>query len=117
MLTPEQQQRFQEAIKRLGGDSDLLITMAMLVSEDAPQMLNNLELQLHDGQLQEASATGHSLKGLLSTFETGSPVKELQPVIDATRAENRERARELWLGCKSSIETLIASISELAVSG
>ncbi|WP_372721758.1 hypothetical protein [Novipirellula sp.] len=117
MLTPEQKLRFQEAIDRVGGDCDLLVTMATLVSEDAPQLVNDLELQFENNQLQDAAATGHSLKGLLSTFETGSPVKELQTVIDAARAGNRDRGNALWLACKPAIAALTASITELAVSG
>ncbi|GAA5509615.1 hypothetical protein [Novipirellula caenicola] len=116
MLTPEQKKRFQEAIDRVGGDCELLVTMAALVSEDAPQLVNDLEHHFENDQLQDAAATGHSLKGLLSTFETGTPVKELQMVIDAARAGNRERGNALWLACKPAIESLTTSITALTVS-
>ncbi|TWU22331.1 hypothetical protein Pla52o_33870 [Novipirellula galeiformis] len=116
MLTIEQTQRFQEAIKRIGGDRNLLVTLASLVSDDAARLQIELDRQLLENRFLEAVATGHALQGMLSTFEVGSPVIELRNVISVLRSGDGDRAKVLWSDCKLAIDSFIHEVNALANS-
>lgn len=78
-------ERFPEALRRLSGDRSLLREMATIVLEDVDPILE----QIRDGLEQQdgpgVARAAHQLRGMLSTFETGPPVADLQTVIDSAR--------------------------------
>ncbi|MGB7327315.1 MAG: Hpt domain-containing protein [Rubripirellula sp.] len=87
-----------------------------MVVEDAPTLLAQLNADIHAEKTSDAAATGHSLKGLLSTFETGQPVSELQPLIDAARRGNTAEVAALLREIKPSLEKLIDEIRSITGS-
>ena len=113
VVTNEQKQRFADALDRVAGDTELLIAIASLVSEDAPQVFENLKSQLAADELDEVAATGHQLKGMLSTFETEGPVLCLQELIHAARRGDGAETKELLHRCEMEINTLIHEIRQL----
>ena len=66
------------------------------------------------GELAEAAKVGHALKGLLSTFETGEPVSELQPLIDAARAGDEASVTSVHASVRPQLNTLVTEIGALA---
>jgi polyhydroxyalkanoate synthesis regulator phasin len=84
-VNEQQKVRFADALERMSGDCDLLAAMASMVAEDAPDVVNDLRKQVATGEMQQAAATAHKLKGMLSTFETDGPVLELEELILAAR--------------------------------
>jgi hypothetical protein len=114
-LKPAQRDQFSEALQRVAGDEELLISLAEIASEDAPPLLDSLSKQVEDGEAKLAAQTGHALKGLLSTYETGSPVEELQAVIDLARANDVPSCQQLFRSIVPSLQRLLRQINQLAV--
>lgn len=116
VVTEQQKRRFAGALKRLAGDCELLIAMAAMVNDDAPQVWKLFRQELEAGALSKAADAGHKLKGMLSTFETESPVLELQECILAARAGNLDDAKSTLRACESAIDQLLAEIDQLSDS-
>ncbi|TWU25121.1 Hpt domain protein [Novipirellula galeiformis] len=87
--------------------------LAQIVAEDAPPMLAKLETQLNENQLDAAAKSAHALKGLLSTFETGTPVEELQQLIDEARLGQGRTATAMLNKLRPSLDTLVSQVKEL----
>jgi hypothetical protein len=113
VVSLEQKQRFSDALNRVAGDMDLLVAIASLVAEDAPDVFTKLRAQLAEGDLPEAAATGHQLKGMLSTFETDGPVIVLQELIYAARNGDQSEAESALKRCETEILQLIDEIKSL----
>ena len=114
VVTDEQKARFATAIDRVAGDIDLLVAIAAIVTEDVPAVLAKFKKQLASGKLSEVSVTGHQLKGMLSTFETGGPVILLQEVILSARQGNQQDAEDSFDRCAVGISSLIEEIKQLS---
>ncbi len=114
MITTQQKQRFSGALDRVAGDTELLISIAALVAEDAPEVLVALKSNLVAGNLQEVAAAGHQLKGMLSTFETDGPTIQLQQVIHTAREGDLKEAKAVFSRCEGEIGQLMKEIALLA---
>ncbi|MCC9658345.1 hypothetical protein [Rhodopirellula halodulae] len=115
-MTEDQRQRFAEALQRVAGDEEMLVMLANIAAEDGPPMLKQVQSSVENGNLTEAARTGHALKGLLSTFESGAPVNELQPFIDAARNEDTDTAKVAHRSVSPKLEQLMVEIQALAAS-
>lgn len=74
------------ALRRMGGDIELLSSMVDYFVEDSPALLAELRQLVEDGNTAEAARAAHSLKGLSSNFEA----------VEATQA-----GLEIESGCMS----------------
>lgn len=74
------------ALRRMGGDIELLSSMVDYFLEDSPALLAELQQLVEDGNTAEATRAAHSLKGLCSNFEA----------VEATQA-----GLEVESGCMS----------------
>lgn len=108
-----QKKRFAEALQRVAGDEDMLAMLATIATEDAPVMIETLDTEVQEQSLPNAAKTAHSLKGLLSTFETGEPVSELQPLIDAARRSDANEVTQLHSDMRAKLDVLMTEIKEL----
>ena len=113
-MTESQRQRFSAALGRVAGDEEELEMLAKIAAEDAPGLLSQLEDHIQQCELAEAAKVGHALKGLLSTFETGEPVSELQPLIDAARAGDDASVASVHASVRPQLFTLVTEIGALA---
>ncbi len=116
VVTPEQRERFAPALNRVAGDVELLVSIAALVSEDAPEVFTSLQSQLSKRALSEVAALGHQLKGMLSTFETDGPVIILQELIHSARAGDQAEAERVLRRCNKELGDLIDEIKRLGDS-
>jgi hypothetical protein len=112
-MTEQQRERFAEALKRLGGDEETLTMMASIASEDAPVLIERWGNQLQREELHEYAKTGHSLKGLLSTFETGEPISKIQPLIDDARRNELLAVQSAHALVLPELSRFLGEISEL----
>ncbi|WP_372725070.1 Hpt domain-containing protein [Novipirellula sp.] len=112
-LSEAERTQFSDALERVGGDEEMFIELAEIVSEDAPGMLAELESQLQSDQLGEVAQTAHALKGLLSTFQTGPPVAQLQPFIDEARRGHTESATMMFRDLMPSLKYLVGQVQQL----
>ncbi len=88
--------------------------LASMAFEDAPPMIQQLDEFAAGRQASEYARTAHALKGLLSTFDTGEPVNELQPIIDAARSGDTGAVGEMQNALKPKLECFLAEIREIA---
>lgn len=112
-MNTQQKARFAEALARLCDDADLLCSMASLVSADADGVLDELREHLRRGDVAESARSAHKLKGMLSTFETGSPITELQELIDTARRGDGAACRRQFASLEGKVETLLTEIGQL----
>jgi two-component system, sensor histidine kinase and response regulator len=56
------------ALRRVGGDRELLVRIMDFISEDSPQFLERMESALQTGEYAEVERAAHSLKGLVSNL-------------------------------------------------
>ncbi|WP_236621290.1 hypothetical protein [Rhodopirellula sallentina] len=112
-LSSQQRERFANALERVGDDEDILIVLAEMATEDAPELMKKLEGEIANGFLEAAAKTGHALKGLLSTFETGEPVEGLQSLIDSARQDDEKEVVHQFATLKPQLHQLVESVSEL----
>ncbi|MCA9008192.1 MAG: response regulator, partial [Planctomycetaceae bacterium] len=57
------------ALRRMGGDIELLASMVDYFTMDSPKLLADLQRMIENGDSVEAARAAHSLKGLCSNFE------------------------------------------------
>lgn len=115
-MTEQQIERFSEALERLSGDQDLLIAMAEIYVADAPEVLETLARQVEEEDTKVAATTAHKLKGMCSTFETGSPMTELEELVQSAKHGRTEAARATFKICRPQIESLLAEVTALTQS-
>ena len=112
-MNQEQKERFADALARVSGDAEILATLASIASEDAPELLHRLDKSIEVGDWSGYASTAHSLKGLLSTFETQEPVSRIQPLIDAARQAEGEAVIARHAMLRTKLQVLIAEIESL----
>ena len=56
------------ALKRVGGDRELLVRIIDFVAEDSPEFIRRMKTALQSGQYAEVERAAHSLKGLVSNL-------------------------------------------------
>ncbi|QDS88630.1 Hpt domain protein [Rosistilla ulvae] len=113
-MNDEQTSWFAGALNRLSGDVELLISMAEIVSEDAPEIVAELEAQLEAGAVDPIVSAAHKLKGMCSTFETGPPVSQLEDLLHAARREQVDEARAIYSRCAPNLQALLIRVKELS---
>jgi hypothetical protein len=116
-MNEAQRKRFAAALQRVAGDEDMLVMLANIAAEDGPPMLKQVHESVKTGDWNEAARTGHALKGLLSTFEAGPPVDQLQPFIDAARSSDAAAAQQTHASVEPKLQQLLVEIETLAHGG
>ncbi len=112
-MDEQQQHRFAAALTRLAGDQNLLSMMAKMATEDAPILLSRMDEALAKPDMESFAQTAHALKGLLSTFETDSPVTDLQDAIDAARKSDVDATKKLDSQLRPRLQTLLSEVESL----
>ncbi len=113
-MTETQKQRFSDALARMAGDEEMLEVLAKIAVEDAPNLLALLSDHVKQGDCLEVARVGHALKGLLSTFETGEPVSDLQFMIDAARQGDVKSVRQIQADVEPKLGILMNEIEEVS---
>jgi HPt (histidine-containing phosphotransfer) domain-containing protein len=78
------------ALKRVGGDRELLVRIIDFVVEDSPQFVTRMETALESGEYSEVERAAHSLKGLVSNLHCKA-VQDKALEVEAL-AHNGDRA-------------------------
>lgn len=84
------------ALRRMGGDVELLSSMVDYFVEDSPALLQELQQLLEDGNSAEASRVAHSLKGLCSNFEASEATQVVAAAEAACMAGKLNEAMQLF---------------------
>lgn len=106
--------RFQAAVDRLDGSTELLREMAAITTEDIPHVLAACRSAIDAGQCTLAASHLHKLKGMLSTFESGAVTLEIQELVDLARTGQVAELRVRFTQYRGEINQLIQEIAQLA---
>lgn len=112
-ITPDQEERFAEAITRLGGDQEMLAVIASMAIEDLPPLIAETEAHLAAARWPDAATTAHAIKGTLGTFEAGSTVSKLQALIESAKAGNGQQVLDYWASTQPGLRNLLEEIGQL----
>jgi two-component system sensor histidine kinase/response regulator len=91
------------ALRRVGGDRELLARIIDFVAEDSPEFVRRMETALQSGEYAEVERAAHSLKGLVSNLHCRA-VQDKALEIEGLAHHLRDRA---------SIAAEIAALNEL----
>jgi two-component system, sensor histidine kinase and response regulator len=78
------------ALKRVGGDRELLARIIDFVVEDSPQFLRRMEMALNADQYAEVERAAHSLKGLVSNLDCVAVQNKALEIEGLARVRNRD---------------------------
>ncbi|MCM2374302.1 Hpt domain-containing protein [Aporhodopirellula aestuarii] len=104
------EREFPEALKRCGGDLELLASTAVMIGEDVPIELKRLTKAIQNGDAHQAGASAHALKGMLATFEEGAAVNGLRNVESAAFGGDLAVAQTSLDGIRADILSLTERI-------
>jgi len=90
------------ALKRVGGDRELLGRIIDFVAEDSPEFIRRMQTALKSGEYAEVERAAHSLKGLVSNLHCRAVQDK------ALEIEGLAHVRD-----KASIAAAIATLSDL----
>lgn len=103
------------ALRRLGGDAELLREMAAIVVQDAPGLLAQAVAGLDSDERETAARAAHSLKGLASNFSNPAAGAAEAAEIELRRGDRDRAARALRL-LQALLERLIEELQRTALS-
>ncbi len=83
------------ALRRMGGDTDLLSSMVDYFLEDSPALLLTLKERIDASDVAEASRVAHSLKGLCANFEAEAATRVGASIEAACTSEKLDEAAAL----------------------
>lgn len=108
----------QAALKRLGGNLELLKDMFRFFVEDAPPLLETLDASLAKGDFEEAYQAVHSLKGLASNFDAHVVTGLAKQLEECLRKKDLDGARPLASKIRQGVtDSLAAGKAELNYPG
>ncbi len=96
------------SLQRLGNDRQLLKDMANFYVEDVPTLISELRSALETGDIELATRSAHSLKGLSANFEARFAVEAALAVETAARAGDLAQAS----GGRENLEHEIGRVVE-----
>lgn len=100
-------------LERLEGNSELLIELVQLFSEEAPQLIEAMRKSLRQGDMQGLARSAHSMKGAAGNFMAHAAVSTaLQLENDAKRGDT-ESARTALAALEVIVEHLLTELANL----
>jgi HPt (histidine-containing phosphotransfer) domain-containing protein len=103
------------ALKRLGGDRNILVELAKMFAEDSPGLLDAIDQDIQQARYSDAGRAAHSLRGLAANFSAARlmlRLRELEAALAqgdgegsltltvAVREENRQLRDALNAYCQ-----------------
>ena len=78
------------ALKRLGGDRNILIELAKMFAEDAPGLLDAIKQGIQQARYSDAGRAAHSLRGLAANFSAARLMFRLRELEAVLAQDERE---------------------------
>ena len=83
------------ALKRLGGDRNILIELAKMFGEDAPGLIASIEMGIDEARFNDVGRTAHNLRGLAANFGAARLIARLKQLEGAAAQANRDESLAL----------------------
>jgi two-component system, sensor histidine kinase and response regulator len=78
------------ALRRLGGDRELVAKLIEFIAEDLPPLIEQIETSLRAGRYSEIERAAHSIKGLVSNVYCEAILEQALKIEQSARACDRE---------------------------
>jgi CheY-like chemotaxis protein/nitrogen-specific signal transduction histidine kinase len=98
------------AMKRLGGDANLLREIIQLFFEDSPELLTRVRESAASGKAREAERAAHSLRGLTSNFDAKRAASAAADVEARAKAGRLKEIPELLPRLEGELQSLRAEL-------
>ena len=103
----------EAVLRRLGGDHDLLQDLVRLFHEDAPRLLDKLELAITTQDDEAAARSAHSLKGLVANFGAQTAVALASEAEALARQKNWSPLHLQMTALRASVAALLNALRSL----
>jgi HPt (histidine-containing phosphotransfer) domain-containing protein len=88
----EQVLDLESSLKRLGGDSDILIELAKMFAEDSPGLIESIVAGIDAARWKDVSRAAHNLRGLAANFGAARLISRLKQLEVSAAQGNRDRS-------------------------
>jgi len=78
------------ALKRLGGDRNILIELAKMFAEDSPALLDAIVQEIQQARYSDAGRSAHNLRGLAANFSAARLMFRLRELENVLAQGERE---------------------------
>lgn len=100
-------------LERLEGNSELLIELVQLFSEEAPQLIEAMRKSLQQGDMQGLARSAHSMKGAASNFLAHRTAGAALQLEDDAKRGDRESARTALAALEVIVERMLTELANL----
>jgi HPt (histidine-containing phosphotransfer) domain-containing protein len=97
----------------LDGNSELLIELVRLFSEEAPQLIEAMRKSLQQGDMQGLARSAHSMRGAASNFSAHGTVSMALQLEDDAKRGDTESARNALAALEVIVERLLTELENL----
>lgn len=103
-----------EALRRLGGDEDLLRELCQIYLEESPKLLEKLREAIAHADPQAVMRAAHSLKGELGYLGADGPLQAARELEDMGHGRDLSRAQETFVFLEGELATLHQVMKDFA---
>ncbi len=100
------------ALKRLGGDQQLMADLINFFFEDFPSLLEELRGAILRHDWNRVQRAAHSFKGLAANFDAGPAVQVMQALEQQSANQNPEQMSQLLADAEVEVARLTAALAE-----
>jgi PAS domain S-box-containing protein len=102
-----------KALKRAGGDEELLAELAGLFLDECPKLLGRIHSAISGRDAARLRMAAHALKGSVTTFEAGAAHEAAWRLEQVGRDEDWPAAAAAWAALEAAVGPLRAALAEL----
>lgn len=104
---------YKEAIARMCGDEELYCSALKMSSQQIPQIIDELDVQVDTCDMSGFAIGVHGLKGALNTIGASALAATADRLCKAAREGSSDTVVEEWNPFKAKIEVFVEKISQI----
>jgi len=113
MPTPSVELDVSGALKRVGGDRQLLVRIIDFVIEDSPEYIRQIGAAVSANRYRDAERASHSLKGLVSNLQCQAIQAKALEIEGFARLQDRDAILDALQTLRPLTEQMIAKLDEV----
>lgn len=103
----------QAALKRLGGDEEILKEIAALFVADSPEMLDQIRQAIETNDALRLEKAAHLMKGSVSNFGAEEVVQMTSHLEVLARKGDLARARQVYVALEKALGAVQAALMQI----
>ena len=105
-----------EALKRAGGQADVLRELVELFFKEHPKLMEEVRQAISNEDAFQLQRAAHSLKSSVLAFGARPAGEAVQRLETLAQEENVSAAKEAWAAAEAAIDRLLPALAELSKS-